>query len=400
MGLLSNFVSLLSSSQKGFFSVYKSNIYGTNQPVWIDTDSPYKLYYEHAELKTCIDKIAKMFSNMEILLVDDEGNELTNDELMEMLQNPNALQSLNEFLEYYIIQKYVYGNQFIYKSQPSKLSYKNTLLLSISAENIQPVISGKIYEQKNIRDIIKRYELLENGRKVKDLKTDEVLWSKFADIDNPLMGVSPLKTLKFQLTNTKLAYEHRNVIMKNKGAIGMITNESGTSNGMGFTPVTPEEQSKIAKDYEDNYGVEDGKKKIIISNKPLRWQPMSYPTRDLLLFEEIEANKLAMIDYFGLKAELFSTKSNTYENVRQAIRGTYQDLIYPIADEFCQALTSFLKVPNGKLIASYKHVPILQEQKDYKSIVDSINSAVTNGLLDVEVGRTIIEQETQALNNT
>jgi HK97 family phage portal protein len=393
-----NFLSRFFFSNKGFFTPSKNYIFGFgNQPVLIDTNTPYRIYHENAEVKMCIDKIAKMFSNMEILLVDDEGNEIDNPELNALINKPNPLQGLNSWLEGYIMQKYVYGNTFLYKTQPSKLSYKNTSLWNISPENIEPILTGKLYHQQRVDEIIKEYKLLQGGRKIDTIKTNEILWSKFEDLDNPLIGLSPLKSLRFPISNIKLAYEHRNVIMANKGALGMMTPDN-PGDGMGIMPLTPKEREDVDNDYQKTFGVGDGQSRILFSPKPLKWTPISYPTRDLMLFEEVEANKLTIIDYFGLKAELFSTKSNTYENVRQAIRGTYQDVIMPLADQRCQELTSFLGITNGKLVPSFAHVPILQEQKDFKEVVDSINAAVSNGLLDVAVGRAIIEQESQSLN--
>ena len=56
----------------------------------------------------------------------------------------------------------------------------------------------------------------------------------------------------------------------------------------------------------------------MITESQVSWQPMSYPTKDLMLFEELNADKIALIDAYGLNVNLFSSeRGTTFSNVCQ-----------------------------------------------------------------------------------
>lgn len=368
----------------GFFKQKNSYLIGQDGPVWLNTEKPYELYNSIPQLRTVIEKKAMMFSNMEIKLVDKNGAVQEDIELARLLENPNCMQSQNEFLRQYKIQEQVYGNQFLYKNKPSQLLKYPIALWPISPSYMTPVMSGVVFDQIKKEDVIKNYKY--NDGKVRRLyETQSILYSRIPDLDNPLIGMSPIVALKYPLTNTEKAYEYRNVIMAEKGAIGMLSNKSKDSQGA--MPLTQKEKEKIEKTYLDTYGIDEGKRRVLLTEASLEWQPMTYPTKDMLLFEEIDANMLTIIDLYGLNVNIFSNKSSTYENVKQGIVGAYQDTIIPEADLFMQSLTEFLQIPSGlRLVASYEHLSIMKENKQkgmaaLNSIVMSLDQAVKSGLI-------------------
>jgi HK97 family phage portal protein len=394
MGFINDVLSRLGYNQRGLSTNY---ILGQKGAVWINTDKPYELYNSIPQLKTVIDKKASMFSNMELLLRDIETGQIEDDSVLRaLIQNPNPLQSMNEWLRQYKTQEQVYGNQFIYQNKPSRLSQYPSALWNISPKYIKPVLSGRLFDQTKKEEIITRYEYIE-GAKTYSYETINILYSKICDLDNPIVGTSPIESLKKPLSNIDHAYTYRNVIMSQKGAIGMITNE--TKDAMGGVPLKEDEKTALEKQYRTDYGISEGQARIIISEASLKWQPMSYPTKDLLLFEEVDANMMTIIDHFGLNANIFSSKNATFENVKNAIIQCYQDTIQPEADQFTQALGKFIGIPEGKeLVASYEYLAIMKENKQkgmaaIENIVRALTQSIQSGLLSGEQAEIILANE-------
>lgn len=390
------------NNDKYFFDSVQSYRIGYKGAVYLDTDVPKKLFDSIPQLNQVISKKANMFANMRLILVDKDGNEIEDPNFNKFIENPNILQTQNEFLKLCSKQLDVYGNLFCYKSKASKLQSYPTSVNLVSTFNISPVLTGKIYDQTEMSGIIEKYET-RNNLSQKEFPTQDILWVKNADLDDPTIGISPLRSLKFPLSNTKLAYDYLNVISNEKGAIGMISKEN-SKDAFGDIPMTPEEKKELEKSFQNSYGLgqsEDGsnKMRIQITQSAMKWQPMSYPTKDLLLMEQIDANFLTIIDHYGLNVNIFSSKAQTYENVIGAIRQCYQDTIFVCADEFTQAFGKFIGVKEGlKLKADYSHLPIFQTDEsakstDIKTKAESLSILVASGIIDNQQANQVIKTE-------
>lgn len=392
MGLFSNVINIFGRKSTG----NTNYIAGQAGAVLLDTTKPQQIYNSVPQLKAVVDMKAQMFSNMLLKIVDNEGVEVVDLELSKLLEYPNVLQSQNSFLKQWKIQEQVFGNQFTYANKPSALSKYPVSLSNISPAYIKPYLTGKIYNQVSIDGIIKHYNYSEYGNNEAIFETKDIMFSKIGALDNNIIGVSPICALALPLSNISSAYKFRNVIMNNKGALGILS--SGAKDGMGSLPLKPEEKTRIENSHQDRYGIADGKMKLLITDNPVTWQAMSYPTRDLMLFEEIDTNMLAICDAYGLNANIFSSKNATFENAKQAIIQAYQDTIIPEADSFCQSLTQFLKLQNGmRIVADFSHISILKDDEskainNFATLTNSVTTLVNSGLITAQNGADILNE--------
>jgi phage portal protein BeeE len=351
--------------------------------VFIDTRVPYELYNSIPQLKTPVDKLAAMFANGKFKMQKIGNPELIelNSDIAKLLENPNVLQGQNPFLKQYLTQLIVYGNQFIYKNQASRLAVPNSLL-NISSAMVKPVLTGKLFDQVSIDGIVKNYEYTENGI-LKTFETNQILWSKISDLDNNLIGHSPLKAMKYPLSNTVAALQYLNVISSEKGAIGVLSSQS--KDAMGALPMTSEEKLELERAYRQENGIEDNQKKIHITTGSVTWSPMSYPTKDLLLLEQIDANFLTILHVLGANPNLFV--NSTYENLKHGLIMTHNDTIVPYSDGFTQALGEFIGITKGyRLVLDYSHLPYLQTDKvetanTFSTVSTALNSLVSSGII-------------------
>lgn len=397
IGQISNYLFSGKNKYKMFFVPNSNQILGKNQALWVDVDAPYDLFNTIPMLNSVIRKKALMFANMELKLVDVKTNEPIDDsEFYRLIQNPNPTQSMNVWLRNFKEQEQVYGNQFIYKNKPSRLTKYPSSLQNVSPKYLKVNLTGKYFDQVTMEGIVKNYELV-NMPQEKPFDVKDILWTRISDLDNPLVGVSPIKSLKFPVSNSKAAYEYLNVISTEKGAIGILSNQ--TKDAVGALPLDPDERKEIEQQYGKDYGLSEDQRKIILTNASLAWTPMSYPTKDLLLLEQIDKYDLAIIDHFGLNANIFSSKSATYENVVNSLKLCYQDTIIPEADEFAQSLTSFLGVDKtkAKIIASYDHIPVLS--KDLNSQISTIDMLVNSLTNMIQANLITVPQAVAMLND-
>jgi len=97
---------------------------------------------------------------------------------------------------------------------------------------------------------------------------------------------------------------------------------------------------------------------------------MNYETKNLMLFEEVDANLKRIIDRYGLNENLFSREtSSTFDNVLQAQRMVYQNTIIPESNDDAKALSDYLGVTEeGEfLMLDYSHLSILKDDEVKKS---------------------------------
>lgn len=363
--------------------------------VFIDARVPYELYNSIPQLRTPVDKLAAMFANGKFKMQKIGSQELIelNSDVAKLLENPNVLQGQNPFLKQYLTQLIVYGNQFIYKNQASRLAVPNSLL-NISSAMVKPVLTGKLFDQVSIDGIVKNYEYTENGI-LKTFETNQILWSKISDLDNNLIGQSPLKAMKYPLSNTVAALQYLNVISSEKGAIGVLSSQS--KDAMGALPMTSEEKLELERTYRQENGIEDNQKKIHITTGSVTWSPMSYPTKDLLLLEQIDANFLTILHVLGANPNLFV--NSTYENLKHGLIMTHNDTIVPYADGFTQVLGEFIGITKGyRLVLDYTHLPYLQTDKaetanTFNTVSTGLSTLVSSGIVTPQEAKVMLDAQ-------
>jgi len=362
--------------------------------VYINTDVPYNLYKTIPQLSIPIDKLAAMFSNGVFMIEDIKTGvrDVLPTELETLLSKPNVLQSQNAFMSQYAKQYLVYGNQYIKRNKPSVLSKYPSALMNISPAYMNPVLTGKVFDQVTMDGIIKHYEYKENGT-TKVFKTDEILYSKIGDLDNPIIGMSPLLALEFPLSNTELAYKYLNCISGSRGHLGILSYENGNKDSMGLLPQTPEQVLEIERLRKEHAGVEENQAQTMITSASVKYTPTSYPTGQMLLLEQIDTNFLTILAKYGVSHYIFT--ASTYDNLKHGLIQTHNDTIIPFADMTTQAWTPFIGLEKGKrLVLDYSHLPYLQTDKKQEAETFSV---VSNGLNTLVTGQIITAQQANTM---
>lgn len=363
-----------------------SKMIGTKMPVIIDTGNLMKVYHEVPHLRIAIDKKAEMFSNMEVKVVDKNGIELQNHPILDLFQRPNVLQSTEKFMSQYNTMMSIYANAFIYKNQGLPTSVPSAMWVLPSGD-IRVNNTGKLFRQISLDQIIENYELISDGS---TFNVNEVIHTCSGDSEMYYVGKSKIYSLALPISNLMASLKSRNIMITEKGAIGILS--SNTKDSDGGVPLGREERERIERQYQQDRSLDSSKGHVIVTNSALSWQPMTIPVRDLMLFEEMEDDFSSILSAYGLQRDLFpSTKGATFENQKEAMRITYQNTIQPEADSLMSMLTTSLALDRQglKLVADYSWLPCMQEdekriQEIQTSKVISLHTQFADGAITID----------------
>tara|TARA_R110000772_G_scaffold125404_2_gene232117 strand:+ start:259 stop:1476 length:1218 start_codon:yes stop_codon:yes gene_type:complete len=311
---------------------------------------------------------------------DNNGDKVLveNSDFVKFLENPNALMNGNDYNFLLDQSKSLYGKSFEYVLKGFSSQQIPTDIKILPPNQMKIETTGFWYKQTKIEEIIKEFKYDNNS-----IPVDEIIYRRIPNANNPIDGESPLKSLYMPISNIREAYKFRNVIMTKRGALGMLTNQS--SNSVGAIPLRDTERQRIEKQYQESYGTDDDQSQILISNASLSYQSMSFPTKDLLLFEEVNEDFMRIIDAYGLNINLFSrTAGSTFENLSQGLKQAYQSTIIPEAEELAMNRTKLFGMDSSKewLELDFSHVPVLQENEVEKSQVLNNKANATQTLVN------------------
>lgn len=340
----------------------------TGQPEWIETQTEnlYEIYMTTPQLYAVIQRRGYLLASGQWKHYNKDGEEIENSPFVELLENPNPLLNGNDFIRQWNENKCVFGNNYEYILKGFSTQEVPSGLSNLDPSRMRIKTTGKTYKQTKIEDIISKYELLSSDGGILDqFDPKEINHMRIVNGTNIIQGDTPFRPLFRPISNIRAAYSFRNVIMNKKGALGILSNSQKDS--VGGIPVTPQERQRIEKEYQQQYGIDDKQMQVIITNSSLDWKPMSYPTKDLMLFEEVDADTRVIIDAYGLNDNIFSReKGSTFTNLAEGLKQAYQETIIPEAEELAMNRSKlFGLVEKGEFLhLDYSHIPVLQSDKN------------------------------------
>jgi phage portal protein BeeE len=368
--------------------------YLVDKPAWLSLTNAHEYRRAVAEnpvLNGCISILANAAANGKKYLVDLDGKEIQWSSKKTGVQNarklfierPNPLQSVKEFNYERMFMFFTFGNNYVYLNNPldnfdTDITTVQTMI-NLPSEWITLMQTGKIYDQIEIKGIIEKYSLT-NYNPVKDFNPDKIIHFNdinTSDIGNSIIGSSRLENLRYPITNTQLAFEAMNVILKSRGMQGIIkaNNKDGTGTQI---PLSPTAKKEIDDTFKSDYGLKDSQKQYLISYSDIDFIKTIMNSEELGIYKEFSNNAMIISNGFGIPSELYKTftQGATFENQSQAVRRLYQDTIIPIVENEDQYYTDRLRMRNYgfELRTDFSHIQALQEAQKEKAMALSMNS--------------------------
>jgi len=377
----------LTDNQLGRFSNQNvpqySRVWGQKTAVWVDTRDAFNLYLTIPELRAVINKRASMQSLNKPVLMRNDDEIITDHWLNTLINKPNPTQSWADVVFSLSVNDALFSNAFAYS--PKRSFGQRNLFLPLPSDKMKIELSGKKLNQMEKNGLIDGFKFCYDTDVEENLTFDEIVYFTTPDGLNIVNPSSRLDSLQYPLSNIKASYHKRNVLLENIGAIGILSAQNSDIGGV--IPMTPEEKTKIQRDWYSRQ-----KDELILTEANVSWQPMSFPTKELMLFEELTEDKIAIIDAYGLNYYIFSqSKGSTFSNVRDGMRMAYNDTIIPETQQLYNSIIEQfgLDKEGYRLIADFSHIPVLQADENLKADAmvkraDALNKIIAAGVVLTE----------------
>ena len=372
------------SAKNALTLIPPSTFLTTGTPVWQNLSQLIYLldcYYQNPVVNAIINIKAEAFANMRFKVKDLKTDEVIplqkydadGGKLRRLLTKPNPLQTGSEWLRQLKVNYEVFGNGFVYGMVPvgweNNFNYQDIQVMNnLPPYCVSPVLTGNWLTATKKEEIIKAYVLKNFNNINKELHPNSVMHFNNVNIrfdEDFTTGKSDLLALTKPITNITKAYEAKNVLIERRGPQGAWTSEK-TDEAMGKIPMNDKEIIQVQEAFA-KYGLMDDQYTQVISPMPLKFQKTGFSTKDLMLFEEIESDAIAICVSKGVPELLakYYVKGGTFENLNASEKRLYDSTIIPETEDFMLNFNHFFNTESLgiELIGSYDHLNILQSNK-------------------------------------
>lgn len=386
--------------QVPFYPLWFNQFLNRKLPVILDTNNLMLVYSSIPRFRTILDYKGSLLRQAKIRLFEVEpdgtdGEEIFNHPVLKLLKNPNPVLRGDDFMVQWCLMWDLYQTALIYKNKVTRSGLPISLMVMPTGEfKINP--TGLLFDQLDINNIIENYEHINSlypHAAPKYYKPSEIMRYIDGPTDRYFFGIPKIITNKLIASNLQCALQTRNVLLNDMGARGILSNSGGDSEG--GLPLTEVERMRLEKAYRSDYGISEDQSKVLITQSSLKWQPMSFPTKDLLAFEEEETCFTALCDIYGLQRKLFGegTASKAKEtiggdgkgNIEEAMKITIETTIQETIDTFLEGFNcdpDFGLIQNGKQIlvlrGTFDHLPVMQEDQVDAENVKNVKAQAAN----------------------
>jgi hypothetical protein len=377
-----------------------------NTPTFINTSTIrayFDVYSTNPVFYSAVNIIAKAESTVKVQVWNKQTDELepesTNDKtakkIYKLFKNPNPLQSKRELFYQKSIFYNVAGNSYLYGNVPEGFNIDiSTIqtLVNIWPQYMTYVLAGGYFDALEISDIIKNW-IFDASNFQRTFKPKEILHQNYPNTDfqsqvlgsrtNLISGQSVIETLRVPLSNIMLAYESRNVIIKNRGMRAILSSDRGDATGK--LPMQPEDR-KLALEEIKNYGTLEDQNQFLLTTMPLKVDIIDQDVRKLGLFDEIVHDGMIVSNALDVPTDLLklALQGVTYENQDASMKRLYQDNVIPKAKEDFDTFNTWFGLNDTKweIRGSFAHLPVLQADQEKAARANRQRSAYMKELFE------------------
>jgi hypothetical protein len=328
---------------------------------------------------------SRVYSQMKITHVKENGEEILNSPYIKLLKTPNYFQSQEDFLFQEMFFKSATGTNLTYQINalnkpealynliPNCIEYNNT-------EKINKFITTKKdFEAHGKKKII--YKL--DGEDY-NIEIDSIIPSY--DLANGLVensfmrSPSRLQGLARTIQNIEENLKAKNVNLQ------MTQKYLVSSDGDGSQAHI---QEPDRKDLRKKIGIQS----VMISNIKMDAKHLVSDMKRLYLDDQMSNDALTCVIAFGMNRDVinyFSNGAATYENAEKGMQNYIQNGIQTDADDRMNSLSlQWGLFENGeKLVASYEHLPVMQsivktKIDTLKSFEETLKIGIDNGTIPI-----------------
>lgn len=221
---------------------------------------------------SCISIISKDIGKLPLELRKKDGDVWVKvkDEKFPFFEKPNHFQTMQQFLEYYMISKETRGNTYILKLRNFKGDIEQLIVLN--PDNVTPLVSdeGGVFYRIGIDKLAKQQESI-------ILPASEIIHDRWNCLYHPLVGISPIVACGLSGT--------QGIAIQKYGAKFFLNN--GRPSGILTMPgkIEKDDAETIKKNWEANYSGENIGKTAVLGGD-VKYIAMAMPAADAQMIEQ------------------------------------------------------------------------------------------------------------------
>lgn len=296
---------------------------------------------------------------------DNEAKGAYATKLKKLLNNPNPRQTGLEFQSQCYFMTQLFGCAIGFLDKPFGFP-------AIEADSmwILPNWMVKLYlndEQLFFREQnpIKRVTITQKGKEI-DLPVENIFFLKdfTPSLNTAFFPLSRIEPISMAINNVIGAYESRNVLIRRRGPMFIVSNGAGKDQ-FGQSPMSPDEKAEVEHRFSNRYGALGKQLQALVTSASINVQTVGYDVGQLKLHEEVRESAVDICAGLSYPPFLLGLSDSTYNNQAEASRGLYMETIIPEANNIdAQWNTLFDCAANNITISrDFDHVSALQEDK-------------------------------------
>lgn len=363
----------------------KIDVSGNNQARWLglQTKTMQRFAYEFCyPLASVVDRLAEydLTCDIEITRLNGKGkdNVLTSDwakRVLNLLENPNPLQSYEQFRGQQLVYKRIFGYCPVLPLLP--LGYSTDPSDAVAMINIPPwcfepiVKHPNVYFGTKLEDYISGWRVNILGREAVLAPNDVFILKDgfFNDeLEQFILPKSKLVGLDMAVSNLCAAMEADNVLLRKKGPLGFISDDPGTKDNVAGYLAMSKIQKKNLQSALTRYGLGWNQYQYVVSRRAARWNPMSYDVKQLGTKETVTASEKAICHRFAYPYVLYEEQDATYANAASALKSCFTNNVIPNNKKDYKEFAKHFKASenNGKIIGNFDKVAAFQEDEKFR----------------------------------
>lgn len=326
-------------------------------------------------------------------------------QMRRLFKRPGPLQSYNAFRSQQYVYKKIFGFCPVlpvvlpgFESQP----WMARVMINIPPWLFDPLsISSSTNPQASDPDVVSPgYVATILNKRVVFKESDLIILRDGHMTDestNFLLPLSRLVGLDWAVSNLCKAMEADNVLLSKKGPLGIFSHDPKTDPIAGYEPMMNDDKKELQEAL-NGYGLSLPQYQWLVSRSAIRWQPMSFDTKELGTKETIQQCEKAICHDFDLPYILYEESESTYTNNGDgAEAGCFEGNIIPGNEEDMEEYERFFKAEenNAEFVGDYSGVGALQSDKDIEADVATKNTATILSVLSsaesVEVKKALLK---------
>lgn len=342
-----------------------------------------------------IDRCGRMMQNGRYYVTDKNGNEKRSfNDIVSLLDRPNVLQNGRSFLKQVEIMLRCFGFCPIYTLRAVRSDVPSSMMV-IPPELFHLEASGEVPFVKNdLSEVVKRAYIRWGDSNI-ILEEEEyfIIYDSIANVPantgSEITFYSSVDTLSQHTRNYMAQLIGRGNLIINGGPKGILYGNDTTDTGN--AALTPSESKQLQDEFKKKYGIVRKLYEVMVTTKKLGWITLGSNTQQLMLHDEDKACLKDIAMTIGIDPNLV-IQGSTYDNVSEAKKSAYQDLIIPDSEVISEALTNAICKDRAVIKIDFTHVSCLQQ--DMKELANALSTAA-NAIVSLYNNRIITLDESR-----